>query len=176
MTHAILVAIIITLIYGVSPVGTMCDEIIKLLVEEIWEKFPSVAILLIKKRYVDDLGSSNKNKSITSEVIQQTDECLATIAMKIKGWVISGEAPAEAMSEDGKSVGFAGLTWLPQADIFKLNIQSLHFSKKKRGKFPSDLVKFDQTKGISIGEFTPKNITRTHCTSVTARIYDITGP
>ena len=45
--------------------------------------------------------------------------------------------------------------------------------KKKRGNFPPDLIKFDQTTGISIDEFTPAEITRTNCNSV--RIFDITG-
>ena len=78
-------------------------------------------------------------------------------------------------SEDGVSVGFAGLTWFPKLDFFKLNIQSLHFAKKKRGRFSADLVKFDQTSGITIDEFTPKEISRTNCTSVVARIFDIQG-
>ena len=36
-------------------------------------------------------------------------------------------------------------------------------------------MKFDQTSGISIEQYTPQHITRTNCTSVTARIFDITG-
>ena len=64
-------------------------------------------------------------------------------------YVVQGKAPPPEASEDGISVGFAGLTWFPLGDFFKLNIQSLHFSKKKRGKFPTDLIKFDQTFGIS---------------------------
>ena len=35
-----LIAIIITLIYGVRPVGNQCEEGIKLLAMEIYEKFP----------------------------------------------------------------------------------------------------------------------------------------
>ena len=95
--------------------------------------------------------------------------------MQVKCWVIAGIAPPPEASEDGICVGFAGLTWFPKGDFFKLNIQSLHFSKKKRGKFPSDLVKYDQTKGISYEEFTPQQLTRRNCTSVTARVYDIQG-
>ena len=82
--------------------------------------------------------------------------------MVIKGWAESGIDPPADISEDGVSVGFAGMTWFPKGDFYKLNIQSLHFSKKKRGKFPSDLVKFENTKGVSVEEFTPKEITRTN--------------
>ena len=171
----IVTAIIKTLIYGVKPVGNQCDEVIKLLAEEIWEEFPEVAVMLVMKRYVDDFGQSTLSREATEDLIKKTNVVLAKIKMEVKGWVIAGKAPPPEASEDGISVGFAGLTWLPLGDLFKLNIQSLHFAKKKRGKFPSDLVKFDQSSGFSIEQYTPQHITRTNCTSVTARIFDITG-
>ena len=171
----IVTAIIKTLIYGVKPVGNQCDEIIKLLADEIWEEFPEVAVMLVKKRYVDDFGQSTPSRKATEDLIKKTNDVLAKIKMEVKGWVIAGKAPPPEASEDGISVGFAGLTWFPFGDMFKLNIQSLHFAKKKRGKFPSDLVKFEQSSGISIEQYTPQHITRTNCTSVTARIFDITG-
>ena len=171
----VLTAIIKTLIYGVAPVGTQCEEIIKMVAEEIWEEHPEVATLLILKRYVDDFGQSTLGKAETKDLIDKTDKVLKKINMEVKGLIESGKDPPEVATDDGVSAGFAGLTWFPKADFYKLNIQSLHFGKKKRGKFPSDLIKFDQTAGISFDEFTPAQITRTNCTSVTARIFDITG-
>ena len=35
------------------------------------------------------------------------------------------------------------------------------------------MVKFEDTVGLSVDQFMPENITRTNCTSVVARIYDI---
>ena len=107
------VAIIKTLIYGVRPVGNQCEEIIKLLAEEIKEEFPEVYALLVLKRYVDDFGKSTESKEETDELIQRTTEVLSRIKMEIKGWTIAGLDPPE--------------------------------------------------------------ITRTNCTSVTARIFDISG-
>ena len=170
-----LIGIIRTLIYGVAPVGNQCEEVIKLLADIVWNYFPDVAKLLLFKRYVDDFGQSTVGKDETKELIEKTTQVLKMIQMVIKGWAESGIDPPADISEDGVSVGFAGMTWFPKGDFYKLNIQSLHFSKKKRGKFPSDLVKFENTKGVSVEEFTPKEITRTNCTSVTARIYDIQG-
>ena len=161
---------------GVKPVGTQCEEVIKLLAEEIWEEYPEVATMLVFKRYVDDFGQSTLSKEASMDLIKKTDKVLATIQMEVKGWVVAGEEPPPEASEDGISVGFAGLTWFPfRGDFFKLNIQSLHFSKKKRGRFPTDLIKFDQTDNISIEQYTPQKITRTNCTSVTARIFDTQG-
>ena len=171
----ILTGIIITLIYGVKPVGNQCEEVIKLLVEEMMTAYPEVCKLLLDKRYVDDFGQSTAGKEETKTLIKETSEVLGKIKMKVKGWAESGVDPPSEMSDDGKSVGFAGMTWFPKGDFYKLNIQSLHFSKKKRGKFPANLVKYEDTSGISIDEFTPDKITRTNCTSVTARIYDIQG-
>ena len=124
------VAIIITLIYGVRPVGNQCEEIIKLLAEEIKEEFPEVYALLVLKRYVDDFGKSTESKEETEELIQQTTGVLSRIKMEIKGWTIAGLDPPEQLSEDGVSVGFAGMTWFPRRDFFKLNIQALHFGRQ----------------------------------------------
>ena len=171
----ILIGIIVTLIYGVKPVGNQCEEIIKLLVELVSETFPEVSKLLVDKRYVDDFGQSTSGKRETATLMKETSEVLGKIKMKVKGWAESGTDPPEEMSDDGKSVGFAGMTWFPKGDFYKLNIQSLHFSKKKRGKFPANLIKYEDTTGITIDEYTPDKITRTNCTSVAARIYDIQG-
>ena len=132
----IVVAIIKTLIYGVRPVGNQCEKIIKLLAEEIKNEYPEVYALLVLKRYVDDFGKSTQNEEETKKLIQQTTGVLARIKMEIKGWTVAGLDPPEQLTEDGVSVGFAGMTWFPKGDFFKLNIQALHFGKKKRGKFP----------------------------------------
>ena len=153
--------------------GNMCEEIIKLLADDIKEEFPEVfTLLVVMKHYVDDLGKSKESKDASNKLINETTEVLAKIDMQIKGWTIAGEDPPEQLTEDGISVGFAGMTWFPKPDFFKLNIQPLHFGKKRRGKFPPNLPKFDGSKDQSIEEFTPKEITRTNCTSVTARIFE----
>ena len=171
-------AVVTSLIYGVKPVGKQCEELIKMLADQIKKEEPEVAKLLVERRYVDDFGKSTNSREETKKLINDTTKVLQKIKMEVKGWTVSGEEPLDNLSEDGLSVGFAGMTWLPKPDFFKLNIQSLHFAKKKRGKFPPNLVKFDEKHaktGISVEEFTPEKITRTNCTSVTARIFDITG-
>ena len=37
------------------------------------------------------------------------------------------------------------------------------------------MVKYEDTVGLTVDQFTPENIKRTNCTSVVARIYDIQG-
>ena len=118
---------------------------------------------------------SNKSKEESIKFIEKTEELLLTIMMFVKGWVVSGETPPADISEDGVSVGFAGMVWFPSIDSFMLGIQALHFGKKKRGAYPPDLPKFSGKFGKTISEFTPKNLTRRMCTSVAARIYDNVG-
>jgi len=76
-------------------------------------------------------------------LIKETEDALQRRDMKLKGWVISGNPPPCDISEDGASVPFAGLVWFPKIVCYKLNISSLHFSKKKRGWLPDDLLKLD---------------------------------
>ena len=98
----ILIGIIVTLIYGVKPVGNQCEEIIKLLVESVSETFPEVSKLLVAKRYVDDFGQSTSGKRETATLMKETSEVLGKIKMKVKGWAESGTDPPEEMSDDAK--------------------------------------------------------------------------
>ena len=96
-----MIAIIKTLIYGVRPVGSQCEEVIKLLADEVWTDFPDVATMLVLKRYVDDFGQSTESREATDILIAQTTEVLSRIAMKVKGWTVSGEDPPENVTDDG---------------------------------------------------------------------------
>ena len=78
-----LIAIIITLIYGIRPVGAQCEAVIRMLAEEIWESHPKVAMLLILARYVDDFGLSTKNAEETRQLREATDAVLAKIHMEV---------------------------------------------------------------------------------------------
>ena len=56
-----------------------------------------------------------------------------------------------------------------------MNIDRLHFGKKKRGRYPEDLKRYDGSFGLTLDEFVPKTLTRRMCSSVSARIYDLSG-
>ena len=162
-----------TAIYGVKCVGAQCEQIMRLLAELFRDEFPDVADFLERLRYVDDMAKSDTTKEEAAQIVKDTDKVLDTVKMKVKEWSITGQEPPAELSEDGVSVGIGGMRWLPKIDAFQLNIQPLHFGKKKRGRFPDDLEKFDGSFGKTIDEVTPKHLTRRMCTSVAARIYDI---
>ena len=75
--------------------------------------------------------------------------------MQVKGWALSFQPPPPGVSEDGVSVGFAGMQWYPGVDSFTLRIQPLHFGKKRRGRYPDYLEKFDGSFGTMMEEFVP---------------------
>ena len=81
----------------------------------------------------------------------------------IKGWAKAGLDPPKELSKDDVSIPYAGLTWYPKPDLYKLIIQSLHFLKKKRGIPLKDSVN-------NVKDYIPDQITKTNCTFVVAHI------
>ena len=128
--------------------------------------------LLAKLRYVDDFGKGNKNEGESRKLITDTENVLGNVGMNVKGWAQSGKDPPSEISDDGISIMFAGLKWTPSIDVYSLNIDALHFGKKKRGRYNPELIKLDGSFGMSVEDFVPLELTRRMCTSVAARIYD----
>lgn len=68
------------------------------------------------------------------------------------------------LSTDDSSSNVAGMKWFPREDLLSLNISGLNFAKKNIGKKPS------QHQNII-----PSKLTRRHCVSIVAEIFDLTG-
>ena len=169
--------IVKTLIYGVRCVSAQTELVKDLLQEKVRNnptspKSIEVADFLHKGFYVDDGGTSVKTMEDAYALTRETDAVLSTVNMFVKGWSISFNTPSPEVSDDGISVGFAGMLWFPAVDSFSLKIQPLHFGKKRRGRYPTDLVRYT---GGSLDEFVPANLSRRMCSSVAARIYDVPG-
>ena len=81
-----------------------------------------------------------------------------------KGVTFSGSIPAEGFSLDGSSISIAGMKWFPLEDTLSLDVNKLNFGKKSRGK------KLIASEGVI-----PDVITKWHCVTRTAEIFDITG-
>ena len=125
-----------TLIYGVRCVTAQTEFIKKLLQERIRTNTTdarqiAVADFIEKRFYVDDGGTSVATMEDAYQLTKTTDKELSTLGMRVKGWTISFNEPSPEVSEDGISVGFAGMQWIPAVDSFNLKIQPLHFGKKK---------------------------------------------
>ena len=66
--------------------------------------------MLLKKSYVDGLGNFTICKEMTDKLIKEKTEVLESIQMYVKGWAHSGSDPPEELSDNGVSVGLAGIT------------------------------------------------------------------
>ena len=169
-------AVIVSAIFGVCSSGGQSEEAIRKFCEIVKDDFPKVVELLSRSRYVDDILKSLNTEQEALDLMEKTEKLLENIQMKIKGWSISGKNPPAEMSDDRCSINFSGLTWFPALDSYRLNISSLHFGKKSRGKHRSDLDVYDEELHGSIDDFLmDKVLTRRKCTSFMARVYDPFG-
>ena len=62
------------------------------------------------------------------------------------------------------SISVAGMMWFPLDDLISLDVNTLNFAKNRRGEKPTESE-----------NVIPDVITRRHCVSKTAEIFDITG-
>lgn len=83
----------------------------------------------------------------------------------MKGVSLSSEDPPESMSDDGLTVNIAGMKWYPKEDMLSLNIGEVVFSKKTRGR----KIFNEEARKI------PAKLTRRHCVSKVAEVFDLTG-
>ena len=169
--------VIRTLIYGVRCVSAQTEYVKRLVQDRIRNSSDSperlqVADFIRDSFYVDDGGISVRSMENAHRLTEDTDAELSSVQMRVKGWTVSFNSPSPDVSDDGVSVAFAGMRWIPQTDSFSLKVQPLHFGKKRRRRYPDNLDRFE---GGSMEDFVPKELTRRMCTSVTARIYDVPG-
>ena len=82
----------------------------------------------------------------------------------LKGVTFSGKEPPSTLTADNNTINVAGMKWFPKQDMLSLDISELNFAKKQRGKKPTQ----HQNQ-------IPEKLTRRHCVSKVAEIFDLTG-
>ena len=167
-------AIIISAIYGVRCVGGQLEVLCHMLADLVEEEYPAVAEFLRKFRYVDDFTKSTDTLGELLKLINDTEKVLAKASLQVKEWAWTGEDPPEKMSSDGSSICLAGLIWYTKIDVYRLNLDSIHFAVKKRGRYPPGTIKWENTKK-SMNQFVPEHLTRRDCSRLAARVYDLRG-
>ena len=155
--------VIKTLIYGVKSSGNQAECGLRLTAELSKAKYPKANEIVQNDIYVDDCMSGEPTQEL---LFQRADE-LALVLRKggfgLKGFTFSGRDPPADLSEDGKSISVGGMKWISKSDTLQLNINQLDFSKRCRGKHPEPEHEV------------PENLTRRHCVSKVAEIFDLTG-
>ena len=82
---------------------------------------------------MDDLGSSANSIKEAEALRDRADHILKGVGLKVKGWVISEQAPSSELSYDG-TIAVAGYNWNPEDDTIEIRIPTVHFGIKKKGK------------------------------------------
>ena len=113
--------------------------------------------------YVDDYLSAEKLEYAASLRADQLEIVLNKGGFSLKGVAFSRKDPPESLSDDGTSIVVAGMRWFPKEDKISMNLGKLNFTKKRRGR------KIEDGSGI------PEKLTRRHCTSKVAEIFDVLG-
>ena len=156
--------VIKSLIYGVTSSGNLAETALRKLAEMIKDLYPRVFEIIMRDLYVDDCLSGESSKN---EVLSTTDDlklALEKAGFKLKGFTFSGSHPPEHLSKDGETVVVGGLKWFSKGDFISINIKELNFGKKNRGR------KNDSMNGI-----VPVHLTKRHCLSKVAEIFDPLG-
>ena len=156
--------VIKTLIYGVKSSGNQAEFGLRKVAELSKDAYPEVNEVVHKDVYVDDCLSGELSKELAHKRADQLEYVLNKGGFKLKGVSFSGEDPPLSLSNDGEVIHVAGMKWYPKHDMLSINIEELNFSKKQRGKKPEREC-----------NTIPIKLTRRHCTSKVAEVFDLTG-
>ena len=166
-------AVLVKLGFGVQSVSAQSEEAVRRVAKDLWASYPSVAKLLTKRRYVDDIAKSTNSKQESLQLTQDTSMILQEkLNMKIKGWSIAGEKPPSDITKDGVSVDLGGHTWYTESGLFSLNLPPICFIRKKRGKLPEVSIQYDP-KTMNLDKCVPDPLTRRMVTSAVAKLWDL---
>ena len=157
--------VIKTLIYGVRSSGNQAERAIRQTAKLSSDEYPKVADIVCKDVYVDDCLSGESSITLAKMRADEFEIVLNRGGFGLKGISFSGEDPPESMSDDGISVTIAGMKWYPKKDELSLNFDELIFAKKSRGR----KIINENSKNV------PELLTRRHCVSKIAEIFDLTG-
>ena len=157
--------VIKTVIYGVVSSGNIAERCIRHAAKISQTQYPEVNEIVHKDLYVDDCLSGEKSLMLAKQRADELEIVLNRGGFSLKGIAFSNEAPPESLSGDGKVIIVAGHKWYTKEDKISLNLGDMIFTKKKRGKIPSDAV---------INTI-PDKITRRHCVSKVAEVFELTG-
>ena len=156
--------VIKTLIYGVKSSGNQAEYGLRETARLSKEDYPEINEIVNKDVYVDDCITGEMSEKHAMKRADELEIVLNRGGYTLKGITFSNHDPPESLTDDGISIGVAGMKWYSKEDKISLNIGELNFAKKLRGKKPSS----------SINQI-PEKLTRRHCVAKVAEIFDISG-
>jgi len=152
------------LIYGIRSSGNQAELGLRKIADLHKYDYPEVNKIIQNDVYVDDCITGESDIIEAYKISDELEVITSKGGFKLKGITISGEDPPSHLTDDGESIGVGGLKWYSKTDEISLCISELNFSQKRRGK-----------KAESAVNVIPEVLTRRHCASKVAEIFDITG-
>ena len=156
--------IIKTLIYGVRSSGNQAEYGLRKVAELAQDEYPKVKQIVHGDVYVDDCVTGEESIDLAHQRADEIELVLNRGGFHLKGVCFSGEDPPKDLTDDGETIFVGGLKWFPKMDQLSINIGDLNFAKKCRGKKPASEINVIPTK-----------LTRRHCSSKVAEVFDLTG-
>ena len=154
-----------TAIYGIKSSGNQAELGLRETARLQKEKYPRAYEIATAEVYVDDCLSGENTIDQAHQTADELQSSLSNGGLYWKGFTFSGKPPPSHLSRDGQSINVTGLKWYSEEDTIQLDIGELNFATKQRGKKPCT----DNTRHV------PLSLTRKHCVSKVAEIYDISG-
>ena len=170
-----LVAVLMTLIYGVKCVAAQSEAGIYKLAKYIEGKHPELAEFLINSRYVDDSGDSKAELEECQELTGKANDLFAEVGMQCKEWSYTSIPPSEKVSADGRTVSIGGMYWSPEMDTLEAKIPTWHFGSVCRGRIKAGTETFQGSSEIDMNNFVPKDVTPRQISSKYYSFYDLSG-
>ena len=156
--------VIKTLIYGIKSSGNQAERGLRETAKMSSNEYPLVNQIVHIDIYVDDCLSGEENEQKALERADQVELVLNHGGFSLKGVTFSGKEPPSTITADNTTINVAGMKWFPKEDMLSLDISELNFAKKQHGKKPAQ----HQNQ-------IPEKLTRRHCVSKVAEIFDLTG-
>ena len=161
--------------YGTVSVAAQATVAIRRLGSDHLDTHPLGARVLINDSYVDDLLPSTESRGIADVQESEVHEILARGGMKLKFTLHSNEPPPEIASSDGVSVTVLGYRYMPEEDVYSLNLPEINFQKKSRGAKPPNTGPAGTPSEIEELMHGLKKITRRHIVAKAAEVFDPLG-
>ena len=156
--------VIRTLIYGVRSSRNQAEYGLRKVAELSQKAYPKVNHIVQNDIYVDDCITGEDGIDLAHHRADELEIVLNRGGFNLKGVSFSGEDPPTTLTEDGQMIFVGGMKWFVKEDMISINIGELNFAKKHRGRKPSSTV-----------NVIPSKLTRRHCASKVAEIFDLTG-
>ena len=156
--------VIKTLIYGIKSSGNQAERGLRETAKMLSTEYHLVNQIVQNDIYIDDCLSGKENEQKALEKADQVELVFNRGGFSLKRVTFNGKEPPNTLIADNTTINVAGMKWFSKEDMLSLDISELNFAKKQHGKKPAQ----HQNQ-------IPEKLTRRHCVSKVAEIFDLTG-